>query len=237
MVVSQQKWELDTQAYLNVCNITAELPRQQIRDFAKGINDLGLWNSMVCWPLRSSQNAGVVLTAYSLGGLGRFDGTLVGGPTWGADGIVFDGSDDRVTMTVPYSSIGCEFVDFTSSASIASAGLFDRSGTGLHYFRQSGGVYVFGIYNAGNNPVNSGISWTSFTRNRVACNYGSPGMSVSANGGAFSTNAYTGISQSPSSALILGFTQVYFNGIIRNFIHFDVQLSLPQIVAINALLP
>jgi hypothetical protein len=87
MVVSQQKWELDTQAYLNVCNITAELPRQQIRDFSKRVNDLGLWNSMVCWPLRSSQNAGVGTTAFSLGGLGRFDGTLVGGPTWGADGL------------------------------------------------------------------------------------------------------------------------------------------------------
>jgi hypothetical protein len=89
MVVSQQKWELDTQAYLNVCNITAELPRQQIRDFSKGVNDLGLWNSMVCWPLRSSQNYGTGTTAYSLGGLQAANATLSNGPTWGSNGAPF----------------------------------------------------------------------------------------------------------------------------------------------------
>jgi hypothetical protein len=86
---SSRKWQLDTQAYLNVCNISSALPRQQIRDFAKGVNDLGLWDSMVCWPLRSSQNYGSGTTAFSLGGLGRFDGTLVNSPTWGLDGVVF----------------------------------------------------------------------------------------------------------------------------------------------------
>jgi hypothetical protein len=55
--------------------------------FVKGVKELGLWNSMVCWPLRSSQNAGTGTTAYSLGGLGTFDGTLTNGPTWGADGL------------------------------------------------------------------------------------------------------------------------------------------------------
>jgi hypothetical protein len=87
MTISPNKWELDVQGYLNVCNISAATPRQQIRDFAKGVNDLGLWNSMVCWPLRSSQNYGSGTTAFSLGGLGTFNGTLTNGPTWGADGI------------------------------------------------------------------------------------------------------------------------------------------------------
>jgi hypothetical protein len=50
---------------------------------------LGLWNSMVCWPLRSTQNAGTGTTAYSLGGLGTFNGSLTNGPTWGSDGVVF----------------------------------------------------------------------------------------------------------------------------------------------------
>jgi hypothetical protein len=87
---SSRKWQLDTQAYLNVCNISAALPRQQIRDFAKGVNDLGLWDSMVCWPLRSSQNYGSGTTAFSLGGLGGFEGTLIGGPAWTANGIATD---------------------------------------------------------------------------------------------------------------------------------------------------
>ena len=87
MTISPNKWELDVQGYLNTCNITSATPRQQIRDFAKGVNDLGLWNSMVCWPLRSSQNYGSGDTVFSLGGLGTFNGTRVNGPTWGAGGI------------------------------------------------------------------------------------------------------------------------------------------------------
>ena len=89
MTISPNKWELDVQGYLNVCNISAATPRQQIRDFAKGVNDLGLWNSMVCWPLRSSQNAATGDIMYSLGGLGAFNGTMVNTPTRGADGMTF----------------------------------------------------------------------------------------------------------------------------------------------------
>jgi hypothetical protein len=46
---------------------------------------------MVCWPLRSAQNAGTGLLAYSLGGLGVYYGTFAGAtlPTWGADGVNF----------------------------------------------------------------------------------------------------------------------------------------------------
>jgi hypothetical protein len=70
-----------------------------ISDFVKGVKRLGLWNNMVCWPLRSSQNAGTGTTAYSLGGLGTFNGTLVNGPTWGTDGVVFvSGSSQGITL-------------------------------------------------------------------------------------------------------------------------------------------
>jgi len=63
--------------------------RRLISDFVRGIKSLGLWNSMVCWPLRASQNASTTLTARSLGGLGRFDGTLVGlsASAWAANGL------------------------------------------------------------------------------------------------------------------------------------------------------
>jgi hypothetical protein len=89
MTISPNKWELDVQGYLNVCNISDSTPRQQIRDFSKGVNDLGLWNSMVCWPLRSSQNAATGDIMYSLGGLGTFNGTMVNTPTRGDDGMTF----------------------------------------------------------------------------------------------------------------------------------------------------
>jgi hypothetical protein len=72
--------------------------------FVKGVKELGLWNNMVCWPLRSTQNAGTGTIAYSLGGLGTFDGTLTNGPVWDSVGLNFDGSDDRVTL--PNGSFG-----------------------------------------------------------------------------------------------------------------------------------
>ena len=97
MTISPNKWELDVQGYLNVCNISAATPRKQIRDFSAGVNDLGLWNSMVCWPLRSSQNYGSGTTAFSLGGLGTFNGTLTDGPSWGGDGIINSASGKIAT--------------------------------------------------------------------------------------------------------------------------------------------
>ena len=105
MTITPNKWELDVQGYLNVCNITSATPRKQIRDFSAGVNDLGLWNSMVCWPLRSSQNYGSGTTAYSLGGLGTFNGTLVNGPTLGADGVLFAYSTAaKITTTLAQAS-------------------------------------------------------------------------------------------------------------------------------------
>ena len=103
MTITPNKWELDVQGYLNTCNITSATPRKQIRDFSAGVNDLGLWNSMVCWPLRSTQNYGSGTTAYSLGGLGTYNGTLVGGPTWAADGVE-NTSANSINLNNPFAS-------------------------------------------------------------------------------------------------------------------------------------
>jgi len=71
--------------------------RAEINHFVKGVRGLGLWDSMICWPLRSTQNAGTGVTAYSLGGLATSNGTLVNTPTWTADGVEFtDESDDHI---------------------------------------------------------------------------------------------------------------------------------------------
>ena len=66
--------------------------------FVKGVKELGLWSNMVCWPLRSSQNAGTGDTVYSLGGLGTFNGTRVNGPAWTADGLTFDATNESVQL-------------------------------------------------------------------------------------------------------------------------------------------
>jgi hypothetical protein len=78
------------------CQASGAQDRAAINFFVKGIKRLGLWDDMVCWPLRSAQNAGTGSTAYSLGGLGAYNGTLVNGPTWGADGVAANGIDQTI---------------------------------------------------------------------------------------------------------------------------------------------
>jgi len=85
-------FDADAAAYFDRAGVTDATAKSQINAFVKGVKALGLYNSMVCWPLRSAQNAGTGLTAYSLGGLGTYDGTLVNSPTRGADGINLVGS-------------------------------------------------------------------------------------------------------------------------------------------------
>ena len=162
--------------------------------------------------------------------------TLANQPTFSGGSVMFGGVNKLMLATIPYSAIGCELVDFTTTEEVANAGPFDRSGSGLHYLRNSGGTYVFGIYNASAKIASSGIPVAALTRNIVACNYGPPGMSVSANGGMFATNSYEGRSQAPTDAMLLGFTQGYYKGAIHSFMHFDNQLSLAQIIKINKFL-
>ena len=122
MTISQQKWELDTQEYLNVCNITAALPRQQIYEFSRGVNNLGLWTSMVCWPLRSSQNAATGNTMFSLGGLGAFNGTMANTPTRGADGMVFtDHTNQHISTALTPALDHCIFASTQCNAEGADA--------------------------------------------------------------------------------------------------------------------
>lgn len=89
----------DALAYFTTAGITDNTAKTQINDFVVGIKDLGLWSSMVSWPLRSSQNAGTGTTAYSLGGLGAYNGTLVSSPSWTADGIDFTSSSANYIST------------------------------------------------------------------------------------------------------------------------------------------
>jgi hypothetical protein len=91
-------FDADARAYINTSGAT---DRSAINHFVKAVKRLGLWSSMVCWPLRSSQNAGTGSTAYSLGGLGTYNGTLVNGPTWGADGVTFAAaSSQQITAAI-----------------------------------------------------------------------------------------------------------------------------------------
>ena len=100
--------------------------RNAINAFVRGVKALGLWNNMVCWPLRSSQNAGTGDTVYSLGGLGTFNGTLVNGPGWTADGLTVDADNERITTSFNYATALPSLLAVVSPASAASTATGDR---------------------------------------------------------------------------------------------------------------
>ena len=89
----------DALRYFTTAGVTDATGRSQINTFVRGIKSLGLYNNMVAWPLRSTQNAGTGVTAYSLGGLGSYNGTLTNSPTWGTSGIAFNGTTQYIPTT------------------------------------------------------------------------------------------------------------------------------------------
>ena len=75
---------------------------RQLNQFVISIKKMGLWYNMVFWPLRANQNAGTGLTAYSLGGLGTYNGTLVNNPRWGIDGVTTtSAASSTITTNTP----------------------------------------------------------------------------------------------------------------------------------------
>jgi hypothetical protein len=94
-IVTNTAIDTDTQAFITTSGATDV---EALDQFVKGVKNLGLWDSMVAWPLRSTQNAGTGTTAYSLGGLGTYNGTLVNGPTWGSDGVVFAATNRQINL-------------------------------------------------------------------------------------------------------------------------------------------
>ena len=57
-----------------------------------------LWASSRIYPMKAAQNAGSGSIAYGLGGLTSNNMTLVSSPTWGADGIAFNGTSQYGTI-------------------------------------------------------------------------------------------------------------------------------------------
>jgi hypothetical protein len=94
-IITNTAIDTNAQAFITTSGATDV---KGIDQFVKEVKLLGLWDSMVSWPLRSSQNAGIGTTAYSLGGLGTFNGTLVNGPVWTAGGLVTDATNEHVAL-------------------------------------------------------------------------------------------------------------------------------------------
>jgi hypothetical protein len=95
-------FDSDAAAYFERAGVTDATAKGQINSFVKGVKDLSLYNSMVCWPLRSAQNKGSGTTAYSLGGYGIFDGAIQASPSWTTTGLSFTSTSQYIN--IPYSS-------------------------------------------------------------------------------------------------------------------------------------
>jgi hypothetical protein len=111
----------DASAYFTRAGVTDATAKAQINEFVKGVKAFGLWNSMVCWPLRSAQNAGAGATAYSLGGLQTANATLVNGSTWTANGTPFTTSQyANATISDPGQDITLLLVAAGSGANFSA---------------------------------------------------------------------------------------------------------------------
>jgi hypothetical protein len=151
-------YDPDALAYVQASGAT---DIQNINAFVVGIKSLGLWNSMVCWPLRSTQNAGTGSTAYSLGGLGTYNGTLVNVPTWNGDGLLFTASNQYVTL----GNTGVTSGAF-SNISVARMGVTTANGNLMHttLFSPSNSSVGSGFYSYdGNNTGENSILFNGLT--------------------------------------------------------------------------
>ena len=69
---------------------------RQLNQFVISIKKINLWNKMICWPMKSSQNAGAGTVVYSLGGLPVYNGAFSNSPEWTPYGIdTLDSTNNR----------------------------------------------------------------------------------------------------------------------------------------------
>lgn len=150
-ILIKPAYDTDASAYFTTAGVTNTAGRQQISRFVTGIKDLGLWSSMVCWPLRSMQNAGTGTTAYSLGGLQTANATLVNGSTWSSNGTPFTTTQyANATISNPGQDLTILLVAAGSGASF---------GTFPQYFGvQDPNTFVNNQIRLGSNGANTIIS-------------------------------------------------------------------------------
>lgn len=220
-------FDADAAAYFDRAGVTDATAKAQINAFVKGVKALGLYNSMVCWLLRSTQNSGTN-TAYSLGGLGTFNGTLTNGPTWGTDGITFDGTNDRIAL--PNNSFG------TGNSPMSAFCFFKPSSTAVKATLWSTGNGFVGTdvmgpnINDGGNDVAaiaytaSTIAASDTTMRSILC--GNTSLGFKGKNGGTVTSFVLGLTLNKSGAscgigCLTTPTQDFFVGFISAVIRFD----------------
>jgi len=194
-------YDKDAVNYFSRAGVTDATAKSQINAFVKGMKNLSLYNNMVSWPLRSTQNAGTGATAYSLGGLGTYDLTLSNSPSRDANGITTNGTNQSANGTIPASS-QWSFIGImarTNNSDIEPKyywGLYysvTNSLAGATYYLKDGGLGVFQSENGANNWSPSRAipnATTNVGFQSVAYSETGPSANVSLNG---TFSAQTGV--------------------------------------------
>jgi hypothetical protein len=195
-------FDRDAIIYFSRAGVTDATAKQQINAFVAGVKGLGLWNNMVCWPLRSAQNKGSGTTAYSLGGLGTYNASLNASPTWNTSGITTNGTSQWMDAIIPTSSTWsfCPVIARTNNSDTEPRyywGMYYSaqisSLAGATYYLKDGGLGIFQSENNANNwspgrPAANAT--TNFGFQSVAYSETGPSANVSLDG---SFSAQTGV--------------------------------------------
>lgn len=185
-----------------------------VDNFIKGLKQLNLWQNIIAYPLRSQHNIGSASNVLSFGGIGKFDGLMINGPTWGLSGINFTAASSQYiripnflysTVVTGFSMICLHQPDFTTigrallgndGASATTRGL--RINVQNHSYLTGSGVaerYYFSFNSSPTSATADAASGTLLTYNtaQMHVNYISFGQATTS-GLATSLNSSTTIS-------------------------------------------
>jgi hypothetical protein len=118
------KLDKDVKQYLKrmaVDGIKTPADIYSVNDFVVGLKDLNLWMGCSIFCFRSNQNAGTGTSVYGFGNRMMYKETMVNGPTWSANGIVFNADGQHITKTFsifnsPFTIIFCDKKEILSSS-------------------------------------------------------------------------------------------------------------------------
>lgn len=143
--------DLDAVGYIGRSGITDVAAQNDINQFVLEMKNVGLYNNMACWPLRSTHSKGTGSIAYSLGGFGEYNGTLANTPAWGVDGVTFSPTNSCLQFS---------YLLPTGTHTIFAVGLNNTTINNAQVFRVSNTASNFHFWQR-----RSGTSTTTFSPN------------------------------------------------------------------------
>jgi hypothetical protein len=93
---SRSRFLPETIAFATASGATDLVPLNNLFDY---VISESLWNNFRIYPQKSAQNANAGSTVFGAGALTSNNGTLIGSPTWGANGITFNTSTQAMRIS------------------------------------------------------------------------------------------------------------------------------------------